>query len=1051
VSREREEKVDAKNSWVKDMVQYAQKEKGMKKFGAEEEEKHLKALTKKNAEKELGHKKKAHVLTEKSEKVEETKNKQAKREADREKEKAAKAKEKEDKKEVDGKEKTNKEGIAGELKNKRAAEIKFKEDEKLERQNKGEAASKSEEAESKLVQKLGESFAVAKENKAKKAQEFQNAKEKEVNGRVTSEVVKKQAIKKIDDAIAAAAGQANEGQMKADRNQKVQAAEANEEQAKERLTKAKEAARDADAAAQKEFVTGKELKDKADKKESAAKAEENAIAEEVDTKGKIEKGNKESATKANESASKKEEQIKVDKEAAVKASNKVKAVFKAAHDKLKRAQEIYLDTKNRYDENKQKYEKFEKERAATAQRNAIKELEKAKSEMAKDERLFQGSRTKEEEREFGAQLRNDQKILKTKRITADRDAHLVESEKKTKKTNSEEEIAAQNALMRAETAFSSTMKNKEKAEKRKHSFDLAVDRLNKEKVEAESEKEKAQKAADIAKDGTSRATNEASFKEARSAEAQAKRTLQEVTQKTLETTEAAEEEGKKNEQSAKESLVKEKTAKFDHQKSDQAMRAAVADVKSEMGRKQAQRENAASERHLALKQTMDLHMEEFKAHAEKAMKNIQQSATEKGFKKKLGEEKEEKKEVEAAKAESEQVEKGGANEMDRKKDDKDLFVQVMEKDAKVRHLATIADEASNKAGDAEQERMRVFKAEREAEEMTSKAKERETKATRAIPGNAQNSNQTKTGENPAPTPKPTSTVTETKTAKKTGSKGTDSKTLDPDENPSVKPAQNFTSVYDKLAQEEAQDTMRRRRSWHRRRRWVARRRAPGTEDEDAQGGKTGKYVKGASKPGFSASFWSKVLEVKNVGEAIIKVSNKPADIKEIVDSIAYDATEGYWIGLDDRFKDNFFARFRGHINVPVNGTYTFFTKSDDGSILYVNGNKVVNNDGLKKEMAESKGDIKLESGVADVVVDFFAEQGKAGLYVEWKGPGMDRQKLSDEYVLAPKHMSIRKSLMKDELKTEISAEEAYAQMSQETHETEEVADLGQSSVTTLFY
>lgn len=316
-----------------------------------------------------------------------------------------------------------------------------------------------------------------------------------------------------------------------------------------------------------------------------------------------------------------------------------------------------------------------------------------------------------------------------------------------------------------------------------------------------------------------------------------------------------------------------------------------------------------------------------------------------------------------------------------------------------------------------------------------------------IPGDAQNSNQTKTGENPAPTPVPSHVDT---TKKSESGKSSDSKVPDSDENPSVKPAQNFTSIYDKLAQQEDQDVMRRRRSWHRRRRWVARRRAPGTEDDETEGGKSGKHAKGAAKPGFSASFWSKVLDVKSVGEAIIKVSNKPPDIKENVDSIAYDATEGYWIGLDDRFLNNFFARFRGHINVPVNGTYTFYTRSDDGSLLYINGKEVVNNDGLKKEMTESKGDIKLESGVADVVVDFFAEQGKNGLYVEWQGPGMDRQKLSDEYVLAPKHMSIRKSLMKDELQTEISAEAALAQMSQEALEADEsVADLGQSSVTHL--
>merc|ERR1712097_90220 len=48
VTRETQSKVDAKNQWVKNMVVYAQKEKGMKKEGAVETEKHLKHLKQKN-------------------------------------------------------------------------------------------------------------------------------------------------------------------------------------------------------------------------------------------------------------------------------------------------------------------------------------------------------------------------------------------------------------------------------------------------------------------------------------------------------------------------------------------------------------------------------------------------------------------------------------------------------------------------------------------------------------------------------------------------------------------------------------------------------------------------------------------------------------------------------------------------------------------------------------------------------------------------------------------------------------------------------------------
>merc|ERR1711988_1251682 len=79
IARERSEKVDAKNKWVKDMVNYAQKEKGMKSVGADATEKHFKSLKHKNDQKELGHKSEVQVKTEKTTKAEEVKDKAAKR------------------------------------------------------------------------------------------------------------------------------------------------------------------------------------------------------------------------------------------------------------------------------------------------------------------------------------------------------------------------------------------------------------------------------------------------------------------------------------------------------------------------------------------------------------------------------------------------------------------------------------------------------------------------------------------------------------------------------------------------------------------------------------------------------------------------------------------------------------------------------------------------------------------------------------------------------------------------------------------------------------
>ncbi|RYF66625.1 MAG: hypothetical protein EOO39_22705, partial [Cytophagaceae bacterium] len=44
---------------------------------------------------------------------------------------------------------------------------------------------------------------------------------------------------------------------------------------------------------------------------------------------------------------------------------------------------------------------------------------------------------------------------------------------------------------------------------------------------------------------------------------------------------------------------------------------------------------------------------------------------------------------------------------------------------------------------------------------------------------------------------------------------------------------------------------------------------------------------------------------------------------------------------DDQFSFN----FKGYINVPTDGIYTFYTSSDDGSRLYIGTTMVVDNDG----------------------------------------------------------------------------------------------------------
>merc|ERR1712057_63039 len=113
-------------------------------------------------------------------------------------------------------------------------------------------------------------------------------------------------------------------------------------------------------------------------------------------------------------------------------------------------------------------------------------------------------------------------------------------------------------------------------------------------------------------------------------------------------------------------------------------------------------------------------------------------------------------------------------------------------------------------------------------------------------------------------------------------------------------------------------------------------------------------------------------QLKSIKQAQSSIKNRPdTPMKTIVvKSINYPVTHGHWAGLDKHYnaaklKDAFAARFTGTLHVPKTGYYNFWTKSDDGSKLWVDGKEVVNNDGMHA-MREKKGRVHLRSGNAKI-------------------------------------------------------------------------------------
>ena len=74
-------------------------------------------------------------------------------------------------------------------------------------------------------------------------------------------------------------------------------------------------------------------------------------------------------------------------------------------------------------------------------------------------------------------------------------------------------------------------------------------------------------------------------------------------------------------------------------------------------------------------------------------------------------------------------------------------------------------------------------------------------------------------------------------------------------------------------------------------------------------------------------------------------------------------------GITERF-EWFAIDYRGRFWISVPGTYRFALASDDGSILYIDDKRVIQNDG-QHPVIEKTGKAKLKSGVHTIRVSYF--------------------------------------------------------------------------------
>ncbi len=90
--------------------------------------------------------------------------------------------------------------------------------------------------------------------------------------------------------------------------------------------------------------------------------------------------------------------------------------------------------------------------------------------------------------------------------------------------------------------------------------------------------------------------------------------------------------------------------------------------------------------------------------------------------------------------------------------------------------------------------------------------------------------------------------------------------------------------------------------------------------------------------------------------------------------------------------DKFAFEFTGYVRIPADGIYTFFTRSDDGSKLFIDDEEVVNNDG-DHGAEEKEGKAALKKGYHKINVLYFDSGGGNELKVFLQAEGGVKKEL----------------------------------------------------------
>jgi hypothetical protein len=106
-----------------------------------------------------------------------------------------------------------------------------------------------------------------------------------------------------------------------------------------------------------------------------------------------------------------------------------------------------------------------------------------------------------------------------------------------------------------------------------------------------------------------------------------------------------------------------------------------------------------------------------------------------------------------------------------------------------------------------------------------------------------------------------------------------------------------------------------------------------------------------------------------------------------------------WGNFDMPLPIPFSIIWKGNLVIPRDGTYTFYTESDDGSWLRIDGKEIIKNDGIHAPLLK-EGKMELKRGNHRLVLKYNNVTGGGSIKLFWSPPGKNMEIIPEQNLKA---------------------------------------------------